>query len=196
MKLKFKFLTTALSLTLLGASMQSCIFVAGAAVGAAATGAVVFDKRTAKQTADDKAITEKIEAKLNDNADIENSAHIVVVSFNQVVLLAGDVPNAEMQAQVSAIAKTVPGIVKLYNQVVISGKPSTLSRVNDSYITAKIKTKMVATEDLESSEIQVVTVAGTVFLMGVVTQEQAQIATDIAQHVSGVEKVVRVFQYN
>lgn len=196
MKLKFKFLTTALSLTLLGASMQSCIFVAGAAVGAAAAGAVVFDKRTAKQTADDKAITEKIEAKLNDNADIENSAHIVVVSFNQVVLLAGDVPNAEMQAQVSAIAKTVPGIVKLYNQVVISGKPSTLSRVNDSYITAKIKTKMVATEDLESSEIQVVTVAGTVFLMGVVTQEQAQIATDIAQHVSGVEKVVRVFQYN
>jgi len=196
MKLKFKFLTTALSLTLLGASMQSCIFVAGAAVGAAAAGAVVFDKRTAKQTADDKAITEKIEAKLNDNADIENSAHIVVVSFNQVVLLAGDVPNAEMQAQVSTIAKTVPGIVKLYNQVVISGKPSTLSRVNDSYITAKIKTKMVATEDLESSEIQVVTVAGTVFLMGVVTQEQAQIATDIAQHVSGVEKVVRVFQYN
>lgn len=196
MPMKLKFLTTALSITLLSASMQSCIFVAGAAVGAAAAGAVVFDKRSPKETADDKAIVEKIENKLNDNAEIESSAHIVVVSFNNVVLLAGDVPNAEMQTQVAAIAKTVPGIAKLYNQVVISGKPSTLSRVNDSYITAKIKTKMVATDSLESSEIQVVTVAGTVFLMGVVSQEQAQIATDIAQHVGGVEKVVRVFQYD
>lgn len=196
MPIKLKFLTTALSVTLLSASMQGCIFVAGAAVGAAAAGAVVFDKRTAKETADDKAIVEKIEDKLNDNPEIESTSHIVVVSFNGVVLLAGDVPNDAMRDQASAIAKTVPGITKLYNQVVISGKPSTLSRVNDSYITAKIKTQMVATDSLESSEIQVVTVAGTVFLMGVVSQEQAQIATDIAQHVSGVVKVVRVFQYN
>lgn len=195
MKLKL-FIPTAVAVILLSASMQSCIFVAGAAVGAAAAGAVVFDKRTAKQTADDKAITEKIEARLDDNAEISSSAHIVVVSFNQVVLLAGDVPNAEMQQQVATIARTVPGITKLYNQVVISGKTSTLSRVNDSFITATIKTKMVATDSLESSEIQVVTVAGAVFLMGIVSQEQAQIATDIAQHVNGVTKVVRVFQYN
>lgn len=190
------FIPTALAVLLLGASMQGCIFVAGAAIGAAAAGAVVFDKRTAKETADDKAITEKIENRLDDNAEISSSAHIVVASFNSIVLLAGDVPNADMQQQVATIAKTVPGITKLYNQVVVSGKPSTLSRVNDSYITAKIKTQMVSTDSLESSEIQVVTVAGTVFLMGVVSKEQAQIATDIAQHVSGVTKVVRVFQYN
>ena len=194
--MKIKLLSTLLATTLLSVSMQSCIFVAGAAVGAAAAGAVVFDKRTAKQTNQDKAITEQIENRLNENADIENSTHVVVVTFNGVVLLAGDAPNAEMQTQISTIAKTVPGIKKLYNQVAISGKPSTLSRVNDSYITAKIKTQMVATEDLESSQIEVVTVAGTVFLMGIVSKEQAQIATDIAQHVSGVEKVVRVFQYN
>ena len=195
MKLKL-FIPTALAVILLSASMQSCIFVAGAAVGAAAAGAVVFDKRTAKQTEDDKAITEMIEDHLDDNAEISSSAHIVVATFNGVVLLAGDVPNAALQEQASTIAKSVPGIKKLYNQIVISGKPSTLSGVNDSYITAKIKTQMVATDSLESSEIQVVTVAGTVFLMGVVSQEQAQIATDIAQHVSGVVKVVRVFQYN
>lgn len=190
------FIPTALAVLLLSTSMQSCIFVAGAAVGAAAAGAVVFDKRTAKQTADDKAITEKIENLLDSNAEISSSAHIVVASFNSVVLLAGDAPNPDMQQQVATIAKTVPGITKLYNQVVVSGKPSALSRVNDSYITAKIKTQMVSTESLESSEIQVVTVAGTVFLMGVVSKEQAQIATDIAQHISGVTKVVRVFQYN
>lgn len=190
------FIPTALAVLLLSTSMQGCIFVAGAAVGAAAAGAVVFDKRTAKQTADDKAITEKIENLLDSNAEISSSAHIVVASFNSVVLLAGDAPNPDMQQQVATIAKTVPGITKLYNQVVVSGKPSALSRVNDSYITAKIKTQMVSTESLESSEIQVVTVAGTVFLMGVVSKEQAQIATDIAQHISGVTKVVRVFQYN
>ena len=194
--MKLRFIPTALAMILLGSSLQSCIFVAGAAIGAAATGAVVFDKRTAKETADDKAITQNIEDKLDANVGIQSSAHIVVASFNSVVLLAGDVPNAEMKEQVSTIAKTVPGIAKLYNQVVISGKPSTLSRVNDQFITATIKTKMVATDSLESSEIQVVTVAGTVFLMGVVSKEQAGIATDIAQHVSGVTKVVRVFQYN
>ncbi len=194
--MKIKLLTTLLVTSLLSASMQSCIFVAGAAVGAAAAGAVVFDKRSAKQTSEDKAITEKIQNLLNDNADIENSAHIVVVTFNSVVLLAGDVPDAAMQSQVATIAKSVPGIKKLYNQVVISGKPSTLSRMNDSYITAKIKTQMITDDELQSSEIEVVTVAGTVFLLGTVTQDQAQIATDIAQHVSGVEKVVRVFQYN
>jgi osmotically-inducible protein OsmY len=194
--MKLRFIPTALAMILLGSSLQSCIFVAGAAIGAAATGAVVFDKRTAKETANDKAITQNIEDKLDANAGIQSSAHIVVASFNSIVLLAGDVPNAEMKEQVSTIAKTVPGIAKLYNQVVISGKPSTLSRVNDQFITATIKTKMVATDSLESSEIQVVTVAGTVFLMGVVSKEQAGIATDIAQHVSGVTKVVRVFQYN
>lgn len=194
--MRTKFIPTLLATILLSASMQSCIFVAGAAVGAATAGAVVFDKRTAKQTDTDKAITEQIENKLNDNEDIENSAHIVVVTFNGVVLLAGDTPNAEMQTQAATIAKTVPRIKKLYNQIAISGKPSALSRVNDSYITAKIKTQMVATESLESSEIQVVTVAGTVFLIGEVNKDQAQIATDIAQHVSGVEKVVRVFQYS
>lgn len=177
-------------------SMQGCIFVAGAAVGAAAAGAVVFDKRTAKQTTQDKLITEQINNALNENPDIENSAHIVVVTFNSVVLLAGDVPDAAMKAQVSTIVKTIPNIKKLYNQIIISGKPSTLSRINDSYITAKIKTQMVAEQSLESGEIEVVTVAGTVFLMGTLNPEQANIATDIAQHVSGVEKVVRVFQYN
>lgn len=194
--MKLKCLSTLLTTVLLSVSLQGCIFVAGAAIGAAATGAVVFDKRTAKQTDEDKAITKQIENRLSENADIQNSAHIVVVTFNGVVLLAGDVPNAAMQTQVSTIAKTVPGIKKLYNQIVISGKPSTLSKVNDSYITAKIKTQMVATESLESSQIEVVTVAGTVFLMGIVSHEQAEIATDIAQHVSGVVKVVRVFQYN
>jgi osmotically-inducible protein OsmY len=194
--MKIKLLSTLLATALLSMSMQSCIFVAGAAVGVAAAGAVVFDKRTAKQTDEDKTITEQIQDRLKDNADIQNSAHIVVVTFNGVVLLAGDAPDAAMQTQVSTIAKTVPGIKKLYNQVVISGKPSTLSHVNDSYITAKIRTQMAAEQDLESSEIEVVTVSGTVFLMGIVTKDQAQIATDIAQHVSGVEKVVRVFQYN
>lgn len=196
MTIKIRLLTTALAVTLMGAGLQSCIFVAGAAVGAAAAGAVVFDKRTAQQTEEDKGITKQIEGRLNNVPEIESSAHIVVSTFNGVVLLAGDVPNEQMQQQVSTIARGVSGIQKLYNQTVISGKPSTMSRVNDSFITATIKTKMVATEDLESSEIQVVTVAGTVFLMGVVSPEQAQIATDIAQNASGVVKVVRVFQYN
>lgn len=194
--MKHRALSTILATTLLGISMQGCIFVAGAAIGAATTGAVVFDKRTAKQTDDDKYITQEIEGRLNDNEIISKTSHIEVVTFNRVVLLVGDVPNEEMKTQVSTIAKSVPNIQKLYNQITISGKPSALSRVNDSYITAKIKTQMVATEDLHSTEIQVVTVAGTVFLLGKLSQEQAQVATDIAQHVSGVEKVVRVFEYN
>ena len=176
-------------------SLQGCLFVAGAAIGVGVVGAVVYDRRTAQETQQDKVITEQIQLKLNNAPEIKEQSKIVVASFYDVVLLAGTVPNPAMKEQAYALAKTVPGIKKLYNEIIVEGSASGLSSFNDSLITTKIKTQLVGDNDLNSSQIQVVTVNGIVYLMGRVTPRQADIAVDIVQHISGVTKVVKVFEY-
>lgn len=184
-----------LLISLLACSLQGCLFIAGAAVGAGVFGAVVYDKRTAQETQQDKDITKQIEESLNKVPEIKENSHIVISSFNQYVLLAGQVPNQAMKDEAFSIAQTVPGIKKLFNEIKVQGNSSTMSNLSDALITSKVKTGLVAEKNLESSEIQVVTVNGDVYLMGVVTKEQADIAVDITQHVSGVHKVVKVFEY-
>lgn len=180
---------------LLSLSLQGCLFIAGAAVGAGIFGAVAYDKRTAQETQKDKEITKQIEDNLNKVPEIKQNAHIIITSFNQTVLLAGQVPNQGMKDQVFAIAQIVSGIRKIFNEIKVQGKSSTLTNLSDALITSKVKTGLVAEKQLESSEIQVVTVNGDVYLLGTVTQQQANIAVDIAQHVSGVHKVIKAFEY-
>lgn len=176
-------------------TLEGCVLIAGAAIGAGVTGAVIYDKRTAKETEQDKQIIERIEYKLNSSAAISNNTHIVVTSFYNIVLLAGTTPDQALKDEVYSITKTVPGIRKIYNELEISGSAPPFSSVSDSVIATKIKTQLIADEALNSSQIQVVTVNGNVYLMGKVTQRQADIATNIVQHVSGVQKVVKAFEY-
>lgn len=176
-------------------SLQGCLFIVGAAIGVGVTGAVVYDKRTAQETKQDKTITQEIQDKLNQVPEIKEQAHLVISSFNQDVLLAGQVPNQSMKDEAFAITQTVPGIKKIFNEIKVQGASSSLSDFSDSLLTAKIKTKLIGEENLESSEIQVVAVNGDVYLMGIVTKDQADIAVQITQKVSGVHRVVKAFEY-
>lgn len=175
-------------------SLSSCIFVAGAAAGAAAI-AIVYDHRTIENTLEDAKLTNKIVAKIRHKPALSQDSHIEVTVFNRVVLLTGETPNAEWRTQAEQIANSVPGITRVYNQITIEGPTSSLTRTSDAWITTKVKSEMLATQDLKSGSIKVVTENGTVFLMGIVSQEQANIAVDIARQVSGVQKVVKIFQY-
>lgn len=174
--------------------LQGCIFVAGAAAGAAAA-AAVYDHRKLEQVAADGAISNKIVDKINAIPGINDNNHISVTVFNGVVLLTGETITPEVRDQVEQVAHSVPNATKVYNEIQIKGATSTLSRASDTWITTKIKTVMLATKGLKSGSIKVVTENGTVFLMGVVTQEQADATVDIARKVAGVQKVVKVFQY-
>lgn len=186
-----KRLTLLIFLTL---GLQGCIFVAGAAAGAAAI-AVVYDHRTIKNSLEDTKIANKIADKIKSNPNFGTESHIEVTVFNRVVLLTGETPQPEWRQQAEEIARSVSGVEKVYNQITIEGPTSSLTRTSDSWITTKIKTEMLATDDLKSSSIKVVTENGVVYLMGIVKREQADVAADIARQISGVQKVVKVFQY-
>lgn len=174
-------------------SLQGCVFVVGAAVGAAAI-AIVYDHRTIEAAVEDTKITNEVLKKLHANPALHQESHIEVTVFNRIVLLTGQTPNASWREQVEEIAKSVPDVGRVYNQITIEGPTSTLTRTSDSWITTKIKSQMLATENLKSSTIKVVTENGVVYLIGMVTTEQANTAVDIARQVAGVQKVVKIFQ--
>jgi osmotically-inducible protein OsmY len=178
----------------LALSLQGCIFVAGAAAGAAGV-AVVYDHRKLEKVLKDQTITKSIYDKINANLALRENTHIEVSCFNQIVLLTGETNNTAQRQQVEAIAQNTTDVTKVYNELTIKGSTSSLTRASDSWITTKIKTEMLATKDLKSGTIKVVTENGTVYLMGLVTREQADMAVDIARHVSGVQKVLKIFQY-
>lgn len=188
----FKNVITFLSLATL---LQGCFFVAGAAAGAAAI-AVVYDHRTISNTLHDTQIANKIVDRIRTVPGMRADSHIEVTVFNRIVLLTGETPTREWREQAEELAKSVRGVKRVYNQITIEGPTSTLTRTSDSWITTKIKSVMLATENLKSSSIKVVTENGIVYLMGIVTREQADIAVDIARQVSGVQKVVKIFQYS
>jgi osmotically-inducible protein OsmY len=183
-----------ITIAVLALSLQGCIFVVGAAAGAAGA-AGVYDHRKLANIAQDQKITNDIVDKINAMPGIKDTSHINVYSFNQYVLLTGQTINPETRQQVEAIASTEPNVTKIYNQITVEGLSSPLTRTSDSWITAKIKTEMLATKDLKSGTIKVVTENGTVYLMGVVSHDQADGAVEIARKVAGVQKVMKIFQY-
>lgn len=178
----------------LSLSLQSCIFVAGAAAGAAAI-AVVYDHRTIQSTLDDTNMANRISNKIRAFPYLRNESHIEVTVFNGVILLTGETPQANWRSQVEDIAKSISNNARIYNQITIQGPTSSLTRTSDAWVTTKIRSLMLANEGLKSSSIKVVTENGTVYLMGIVKQQQAETAVDIARQVSGVQRVIKIFQY-
>jgi osmotically-inducible protein OsmY len=175
--------------------LPGCVpVVAGAAVGATG-GAVLYDRRPMKVMAQDDNIAYAIEKKLFHIDEIRTQCHVGITLYGGVVLLVGQAPTQVLKDQVTTVAKTVPGIKRLYNQITIGAPTSYLTRTSDSWITTKVKTQLIMAKNLKSGQFKVLTENGTVFLMGIVSRSQAQIAVDIARRVSGVQKVVKVFEY-
>lgn len=175
-------------------SLQSCIFVAGAAAGAAGV-AVVYDHRKIEQIGQDQQIVNQANEKIYAIQSINKDSHIDVTSFNNVVLLTGQTPLPAIREEAEKLIRTVPNIKEIYNEISIKGPTSSLTRASDTWITTKIKTQMLATKGLSSSSIKVLTENGTVYLMGSVDNEQGEIAVSIARKVSGVQRVLKIFEY-
>lgn len=189
-----KQLTNMLLTTCLALSLHGCIFVVGAAAGAAAI-AVVYDHRTITNSFKDTKIANTIVSKIRLVPELRNECHIEVTVFNHVVLLTGEAPCARYRKEAEDLARSTHGIARLYNQISLQGPTSTLTLTSDSWITTKIKSAMLATPDLKSSSIKVVTENGVVYIMGIVTHQQSDIAVDVARQIAGVQKVVKIFQY-
>lgn len=173
---------------------QGCVFVAGAAAGAAGI-AVVYDHRKIEKIILDQQIAHRISEQIAKIRGLHDNGRISVTCFNQVVLLTGQVTNSMQRQQAEDIAHNMPEVTRVYDQITLRAPISSLTQTSDSWITTKIKTQMLATKGLESSTIKVLTENGTVYLMGIVTRDQADTTVDITRKISGVQRVVKIFQY-
>jgi osmotically-inducible protein OsmY len=178
-------------LSSLGASLSGCVaIVAGAAVqGAVAT----VDRRTLGAQTEDKAITVKAEAGMGNV--VGDAGHVNVTSYNRRVLLTGQVRDEAMKRAVENHVRTVANVESITNELEISGTTSYTTRASDTIITSKVKLSLADKKTIPATAVKVVTEGGTVFLMGLVTQREGNIAADVAKGVSGVMRVVKVFEY-
>jgi osmotically-inducible protein OsmY len=152
--------------------------------------------RTFGSKIDDSLIETKVAVNVaKASPDLDNNSHIVVTSFNGVVLLAGQTPRADLKQLAEQTASQVQKVKKVNNELQVIAPSSMLARSNDAWLTSKIKTEMLTDSAIPGSRIKVVTENGIVYLLGLLTQAEANRATNLVQGVSGVQKIVKLFEY-
>ena len=183
-----------LILSVLTCALVGCVpaFLAGTALG----GIVVYEGRTAHIKKQDFQLSQQIKKRINADNAIAEKSRIIVSAYDGVVLLAGQSPQAALKQQAGNIAHNVPGAKRIYNEISLTEPISSFAQSKDTWITAKVKSVLLATKDLNSSQIKVVTENRVVYLLGKVTHSQAKIASDATRTVKGVKKVVTLFEYD
>ena len=182
-------------MALVGIAVSQLHGCAAVAVGGAAAGtSVALDRRTTGVYVGDQEIELRARNRLSE-AFAEKKGNISVTSFNRQVLLSGQVPDEATRARAAEIVKGVPDVRTVFNELVVSGATSLTSRANDTAVTGNVKTRLLRNESVPGTKIKVVTEAGVVYLMGLVTQAEAETATTLARTTSGVTKVVTLFEY-
>ncbi|XOV84307.1 MAG: BON domain-containing protein [bacterium] len=152
-------------------------------------------KRTPGTFIDDAVLEPLIKNEIfKSNPDFKGS-HIVVVSYNGLILLAGQVATAELKEQAATVAQGVNRVRKVHNELSIGGPISLLARSNDTWLTAKVKSRLVGSPDAKGLKVKVVTENGVVYLMGLLTRAQADAVVNVTANVYGVQKIVKVFEY-
>ena len=164
-------------------------------VGGAATGsAVIADERTTGSFLDDESIEVKSTLAIVDDKSLQD-VHINVTSINGMVLLTGEAPTEAQRAKVLEHVRTVPRVRRTVNEIRIAPPTAYSSRMSDSWLTTKVKSKMLGDKQLDSMQVKVVTENGVVYLMGLAKKAEAERATELARQVDGVQKVVKLFEY-
>lgn len=162
--------------------------------GVAATGVVVSqDRRTIGTITEDEGIELKAGSRIGER--FKDGVHVNVTSFNRMVLLSGEVPSEQISSEVARIVRAVENVRGVYSELSVAGVSSIPSRSNDTLITAKVKARFLDANKFNALHVKVVTENSVVYLMGLVTRQEANDATEVARTTSGVQKVVRLFEY-
>jgi len=185
-------LVRAAALAAAALTLGGCI--EAALVGGAASGALMAnDRRVAEVVLGD----ERVEATASNRISTRfgDKVHVNVTSFNYTVLLSGEVPDAKAKAEIERIASEVERVKAVVNELQVGAQSAFTARGNDTYLTGRVKAAMVGANKFNTNHVKVVTEAGVVFLMGLVTRKEGDDATEIARAIGGVQKVIRVFEY-
>lgn len=152
-------------------------------------------KRTLGAVFDDSSIETGIKVNLAAADERLKNAHINVVSFNGVVLLVGQVDSQELKNTATRVANSPSRVKLVHNELEVGPPSSLLTRSADALLSSKLKTLMLADPTVAGMRTKVVTENGVVYLMGLVTRQEADLAADLVSQASGVAKVVRAFEY-
>ena len=182
-------LATAAVLTALP-MLQGCIpaIVTGAAVGAMSA----HDRRSTGTQTDDETAEWKARGRIPEQ--YKKTSNINFTSFNRRLLITGEVPSAEAKAAIEAEARMVDGIREVYNELGVGPVSSLGNRSNDSFITSKLKARLVDSNQLSANHIKVVTERGIAHLMGIVNERESKVAVAVARTTAGVLKVVNLLE--
>ena len=197
MKIPPRTLSILMATGVLVAALQGCtpVVVGGTAV---ATAEVVHDRRTAGTVIEDQAIELKAYRAIRKDKELASQSHISVTSYNMNVLLTGETPTEELRQRAAEIVRRIPRVRRVYNELAVAGPSSLTSRSNDALITAKVKLALFNIKGLEGfdpTRVKVVTERGNVYLMGLLTHREADAVAEAARRVSGVQRVIKLFEY-
>lgn len=177
--------------------LQGCVAAAvmvGAAAGTAG-GVIIYDHRSTQTMIDDKDIVAQAQTKIDNDRELKGKARASVASFNRVVLLVGQAPTQELHDHVLSLVNSVSKIKVLHDEMTSELPISGSTQTHDAWLTTKIKSALLAEKGLNSTQLKIVTEDSVVYLMGLVTRNQANLATEKVRHIEGVKKVVKLFEY-
>ncbi|KAB0463287.1 MAG: BON domain-containing protein [Vibrio toranzoniae] len=181
-----------ISVSLLTLSLSGCagLFIAGAAT----TANLVTDTRTTKEIWNDNNIEFEVAA-ITNKQPYRGNVRITASSYRGSVVLMGQATTDAERRAFENQAKDVSGVESIHNQVRVK-QPLSISAIsNDSWITTKVKSALLAKSELNGIKVKVITEDSEVFLLGLVSREHADIATEVARNISGVKQVIRAFEY-
>lgn len=156
---------------------------------------VFHDRRTVGSILDDQNIEMKAGARIISDAELKKTAHVNVTSINGIVLLTGEATTTEARDRILTHVRTINGVRRINNELQITEPSSMGARSRDSLITTAVKSRLTVARGVDPARIKVVTEAGAVYLMGLVTQAEGDLAAEQAATIDGVVRVVKVFEY-
>lgn len=174
----------------LGSALSACapVLVGGTVM----TALVATDRRTSGAQLEDEGIELRAQSRLREA--FGDRVHVNITSYNRRVLITGEVPTAQDQQRVEQLVSRVENVKGVVNELAVLGNTTLTQRSTDTLVTGRVRAGMVDAKDLYASAFKVVTERGTTYLMGRVTQREADRATEVARSTSGVQKVVRLFE--
>lgn len=155
----------------------------------------IYNRHSIQRNLDDERITILAYQSLNQKTTEFRNTNISISTYHKEVLLTGQVPFAWQKEKAETIIKRIPDVKAVYNLITIAGTSSALTTVSDTWITTKVKAQLIASNDLDATQVKVVTENGTVYLMGFLLPDEADAAANVASETDGVQRVVKLFSY-
>lgn len=178
---------------IVAATLQGCVAATIAVVATSAN--MATDRRSIGNQIDDQNIELAAYEKIAETDEISDHVNIQITSVNGSILLVGQAPSNHLRDAVLKLMNEVTGVVQIHNQIRIGYVTSMTTRTKDVWLTSKVKTALFSSDKVSTKDIKVVTENGEVFLMGLVSQAEADEAVNVARNIGGVKRVFKAFEY-